>query len=265
MHHNKFYVYAHYRADTMVPFYVGKGLKNRHKVRCGRNQYWRNLANKYGFVSDILRYFDNEQDALDYEKEVIKTFIEKGYTLTNLTDGGEGLSGFTHSPDTKEKIGNANRGVPKPPRALEHNAKISASLAGSVITDKTREILRTKAASRVGRVSGNYHGDVIATNVETGEEIRLCGKKEIIAAGFLQSGVSACILGEIRSHKGYIFRREEPPQYNIIATNLTTGECLVLKGKDSLLSAGFNPVCVRRCIIGKLKHHKGYMFRKEIA
>lgn len=67
---------------------------------------------KYGidnFGFEILKECEDEE--LDYwEKYYIKelnTKVPYGY---NLTDGGEGMNGYTHSAETRKKIGRANKG-----------------------------------------------------------------------------------------------------------------------------------------------------------
>lgn len=42
------------------------------------------------------------------EKKVIAHYLKLGARLTNLTDGGDGLEGYNHSEETKNKIGQAS-------------------------------------------------------------------------------------------------------------------------------------------------------------
>lgn len=86
----KFYVYIHTRLDTGQVFYVGKGKKKRHADRFGRNQYWRAVAEKAGWVSSIVQDGMQEGDAYLLEQWLIAKFRHNGVKLTNLTDGGEG-------------------------------------------------------------------------------------------------------------------------------------------------------------------------------
>lgn len=69
---------------------------------------------KYGidnFGFEILK--ECKDDELDYwEKYYIKelnTKVPYGY---NMTDGGEGMTGYTHSQETKKKLSEARKGIP---------------------------------------------------------------------------------------------------------------------------------------------------------
>lgn len=94
----KFYTYLHCKPNG-DPFYVGKGNgKRSHDFTCGRNQHHKNIVAKYGkenvgvFVFDC----DSEAQALADEVQQIAQLREEGYELCNMTDGGEGASGFKH-------------------------------------------------------------------------------------------------------------------------------------------------------------------------
>jgi len=55
--------------------------------------------------------------------------------------------------------------------------------------------------------SGNFKGTTIATNLATGEQIFMDGRKAIVAAGFDPGAVSQCILGKYKQHLGHRFHR----------------------------------------------------------
>ena len=101
---NRFYVYIHRRKDNGEIFYVGKGKNNRLLSTSGRNKYWIFTATKCGCIAEIL--FDNlsEKDSFQIEKDVILELKYFGATLTNLTNGGEGLSGFKQSDSHINKL-----------------------------------------------------------------------------------------------------------------------------------------------------------------
>lgn len=61
------------------------------------------------------------------EQHWIATMRGRGYNLTNLTDGGEGLHGFTFSAEHRAKIGAKSRGRKKSAAELE---KMSIAMRG---------------------------------------------------------------------------------------------------------------------------------------
>jgi len=51
--------------------------------------------------------------------------------------------------------------------------------------------------------------ETIATHIETGEQLRFLGNKQLKAAGFDASNVHHCITGRYKQYKGYRWHREE--------------------------------------------------------
>ncbi|MEI8286754.1 MAG: NUMOD3 domain-containing DNA-binding protein [Actinomycetes bacterium] len=177
-----FYTYAHINKDTNKIFYIGKGAKNRYKSIARRNKYWHNIVKKYGFNAEILAYWASEKEAFDHEMLLISCFKDMGYKLANMTDGGEGISGYKHSQEnklkmskktlskeTKIKIGLAHLGMKRsdkakqnmsnaqksivnrqrPPCSEETKKKISQKLKGRVISEESRlKMIATKLAKR---------------------------------------------------------------------------------------------------------------------
>lgn len=112
--HNIYYVYLHRRADDNEVFYVGKGKDNRANIVCKRNKYWQNVVAKHGgFVVEYVEKELSESDAFDLEIETIKFYRECGHTLTNLTDGGEGISGWVPSEESRQRYSKAKKGKKK--------------------------------------------------------------------------------------------------------------------------------------------------------
>lgn len=112
---SNFYVYELWNPLKNNPFYVGKGNlnkelrvyshlkeaqnvinfknKNRHKI----NTILKILKEGYSIDHRIVFETDNEQEAFDKEKELIKQYGRRDKNtgiLTNMTDGGEGASGY---------------------------------------------------------------------------------------------------------------------------------------------------------------------------
>ncbi len=111
---HRYFVYVLARPDGS-PFYVGKGVERRfrqHKWEAARGhrchkcsiirKIWRNGGQVQRYIMLIT---ENEQEAFEYEKELIALYGR--HTLTNETDGGEGQSGRIVPSDTRAKLSRA--------------------------------------------------------------------------------------------------------------------------------------------------------------
>lgn len=94
-----FCVYLHRRSTDGRVFYVGKGTRKRANFFHDRNQYWQKTAKKHGVEVEIV--FDGlcESDAFEEERNVIAELRYFGEPLTNMTDGGEGSTGYKFSEE----------------------------------------------------------------------------------------------------------------------------------------------------------------------
>lgn len=115
--------------------------------------YFYNAINKYGknnFYWDILNNVETDKEAFELEKFWIKYFKSNdskfGY---NMTNGGEGISGFKHNSKTKNKIKEKRKN-----QIIKHSEetkrKISESNKGKTISKKCREkISKTKKGTKI--------------------------------------------------------------------------------------------------------------------
>lgn len=93
-----YYVYFHIRLSNNQIFYIGKGKNKRYKSVADRNKHWHNVANK-GYYCLIYANNLTEKEAFNLEKEMIKKYKSQ---LVNLTDGGEGTSGYKYTKEQKK-------------------------------------------------------------------------------------------------------------------------------------------------------------------
>lgn len=115
-----YYIYL-YQNKINNKIYIGKtcNLAKRathHKLvaKYGKEKYknsysyFQKAINKYGidnFSYDVIEQFDVEQEALEAEKFWIQYFRSWEHTMGyNITMGGDGVSGFKHSKETKEHL-----------------------------------------------------------------------------------------------------------------------------------------------------------------
>lgn len=105
------YVYRHIRLDNNEPFYIGIGSDSdysRAYTHKNRNNHWKNIVANSEYRVEILFDELTVQDAKQKEIEFISIYgkrCDKTGSLVNLTNGGDGLSGFKHTHETKKKIG----------------------------------------------------------------------------------------------------------------------------------------------------------------
>lgn len=126
---SNFYVYVHNRLKNGEPFYVGKGRGKRCGAHQKRNPHWRNIVAKDGgfHISFIARNID-EQSAFIVEMETIDKYRSSGVNLANMTDGGEGISGFRHTDEARAKMSAKRKARIT---SAETRAKMSAALIGN--------------------------------------------------------------------------------------------------------------------------------------
>ena len=131
-----FYTYAHYKKDNNEIFYIGKGKGNRYKLKDNRrNIYWKRIVAKHGIEPRILAYWNTEEEALSHEKLLISCFRDMGYKLTNLTDGGEGVSGLEFTEKHKQKLKIARQGK-TPNKGKKHSEEARKLMSINKIGNK---------------------------------------------------------------------------------------------------------------------------------
>jgi len=131
----KYYVYTHSRNDDNSYFYVGKGTGKRAWSKYDRNNLWHKIVKKHGYTVKIEGYFDDEEQAFWYEKYLISVFRNREYKLANFTDGGDGVSGYKHTEETRKKLSE----ISKEKYSNEEYAKKMAQIRKEQWTEEARE------------------------------------------------------------------------------------------------------------------------------
>jgi hypothetical protein len=108
-----YYVYLHIKKSNGIPFYVGKGKKERYYSPAHRNRFWNNTVNKHGFDAILLEECLTEKEAFYLEEYWINRIgradLNEG-TLVNLTNGGEGESKRYISDSFRKKCSDRMKG-----------------------------------------------------------------------------------------------------------------------------------------------------------
>lgn len=158
----QFYTYLHCKQNG-DPFYVGKGSYRSRKT-CKRshdfdsrrrNKHHSRIIAKYGAENIKVFVFPckSEQQAFDDEIQQIAQLRNEGFSLANITNGGEGSSGVPITNETRAKISKANKG-----RILSSESRLNMSVAhkgkpsnmkGKKHTDAAKIKIRAARAKQV--------------------------------------------------------------------------------------------------------------------
>lgn len=105
-------IYVHYTADTNTPFYVGRAKDScRPYVTSKRNPYWVRVATKHGKVVKVFGGTWTKEYADKLEQRLIHVY-SKRFKLTNLTKGGDGCIGFSHTKRARKAMSDKRKGKP---------------------------------------------------------------------------------------------------------------------------------------------------------
>lgn len=137
----EFYSYLWLREDDS-PYYVGKGKGRR---AFGRSNH-RRLHPPKDLSRIVLFSQDSEAAAFESEQDLIALFGRKDLgtgCLRNLTDGGEGASGYKPTEEVRQRWSETRMGHPGwnkgIPQSEETKQKISVSNQGHSVAPETRE------------------------------------------------------------------------------------------------------------------------------
>ena len=102
-----FYVYEWYVVESGEIFYVGKGTRNRYKVR-KHNKFFNDFITRYNCDSRIIKEFKTEKEAFEYEYERINELKCIGQCVCNIYEGGTGGTVEWWTEEKKEKYSKNN-------------------------------------------------------------------------------------------------------------------------------------------------------------
>lgn len=139
---NLFYVYEWYIVDTNEVIYVGKGTKNRYKVKKHNNIFNRMIKDN-NCNSRIIKYFDNENDAFIYEEKHIKELQKNGQCICNIYNGGYGGTVSWWNEEKREWYSNNNimKTQKQKDRMSKNNPMKNKDVAKKVNSQKKRPVI----------------------------------------------------------------------------------------------------------------------------
>jgi hypothetical protein len=172
METNNFYTYLYLRNKNSVhglkgtPYYVGKGTGNR----CFNNKRHRKLAvPKDDKFIMFWTYGISEEDAFRDEIFLIDFYgrLDLGTgCLQNRTAGGDGSSGYKHTPEARAKISSSKKGKIF---SAEHRAKLSAANKGKTFSAEHRAKMsaankgKTHSAETRAKMSAAKEGKILSS------------------------------------------------------------------------------------------------------
>ena len=224
----EFYVYKHIRKDNNTCFYVGKGKGNRMYVP-KRNKHFNRIRKKYGCYVVKIKENLTEKEAFALEREIIEDYVFvfgyginiKGYRdysdkkyLTNCTWGGEGVSGYKHSEEAKQRMSESHKRENLSEETIqkmseshkgkqlseEHKQNLSESHKGKQFSEEHKQNL---SEALKGRQFSEEHKQNLSKKViciTTGVTFDSI-KDATIRYNVAQSGISYCCIGRYK-HAG---------------------------------------------------------------
>jgi len=159
-----FYVYLYLREDG-TPYYAGKGYGNRAYVehrRNGKGVHTPKDKSRIVFPETNL----TELGSFALERRLIRWYGRKDLgtgILLNRTDGGNGIFGFSHSEDTRNKMSLIKKGQPGIPRTEETRRKMSASRKGRSAWNKGKSNPDVVSALKGKTISAKHRANISAS------------------------------------------------------------------------------------------------------
>jgi len=137
-----YYVYEWYIVQTGEVIYVGKGIRNRYKVR-KHNRFFNDMIQRFECDSRIVKEFETEKEAFEYEYERINKLKQLGQCVCNIYDGGTGGTTDWWTEERKEEYSKKN--VMKSQRQRERmsnaNPMKNANVANKANATKKRAVI----------------------------------------------------------------------------------------------------------------------------
>ena len=158
-----YYIYQHRSADTNQIFYVGKGKDKRFCDKNKRSRYWKFYVEKHGFVGEIIKDEMDEELAFLAEMECIDVYKKRGIKLVNLTNGGEGCSGYSmkHFDEQKAKWSAMRKGSP----GTRNGVKLSEETKEKISLARKNKPLSEKHRTAISKgLIGNKHTAKLTDN-----------------------------------------------------------------------------------------------------
>ena len=143
-------------------FYIGKhyGELNDNYTGSGRliKEYFKEHDKEENITYEkIILAIGDENTICDLEREHIIVGLESELCLNLHCVSSKGLSGISHSDETKRKMSEAKRGMTRKPFSNQHRRKMSEAHKGMKLGPISDETKRKMSEAKRGRVYSEEH------------------------------------------------------------------------------------------------------------
>ena len=190
----KYYVYQLRLDGAPLPFYIGKGKGKRASAHFSKtslrkhshknNTILKAMGDGIAVLTEIIHQNLSEPDALMIEESMIRQYGRAidGGCLTNATLGGEGMSGYKASEETKAKMSESAKKVIKDDA---WKTKIGVGRTGKRHTEESKAAIRAAATGRRHSELSKIKMTVASTgrkhSEETKNKIAMAAKKRMLS------------------------------------------------------------------------------------
>lgn len=136
-----FYVYEWFIKSTNEVIYVGKGCSRRYKVT-KHNRLFNEMIKRFDCDSRVVKEFDNEKDAFDYEYQRVNELKQIGQCVCNIRSGGFGGTQEWWTDELREKYSKLNvmKSKNQRERMKTHNPMSNKDIAEKSNGQKRRKV-----------------------------------------------------------------------------------------------------------------------------
>lgn len=137
-----YYVYEWYIVETGEIIYVGKGVRNRYKVR-KHNKLFNEIIRRFICDSRIVKEFDTEKEAFDYEFIRINELQDIGQCVCNIRHGGYGGSTNWWTDEMRKRYSEKNvmKSELQRNRMKEKNPMKKNDIVAKVVSKKEKAVI----------------------------------------------------------------------------------------------------------------------------
>lgn len=199
----------------------------------------------------------------------LKTFLTNGYPSVTMVDNyGGRTTTLVHRLLVQTFIGEIPSG-----HHVNHKDgnKQNSVLENLEIVTAQENILH--AVRELGVTTAIPRSAIIRENVETGEKVLYDSIADAARAGFMQSAISKCCLGNRMSHRGFKWMyadpgthlkregREQDKRKAVLRVGLGNNAETYYPSVNHVAKDGFSPSAVSKCCRGLNHQHKGYLWK----